>query len=292
VAAVALARKTKLPSPDPDPEPNLQKCDHHEKVHSHSMPEMQSFQCPAGKIQKAGTKGCSGGAFSFCLEVRKRYQIPQDHPDHQEIIHLFSVPKGTKDFRCNLLATGSDVDLYVTDSSTGEYLVNPRTGILHGIAYVVDDTQRYKMSKPKLETVYKNMAVKWSGDSRYSPVNEHFMIEGEATTNLDILVTNWGIHRNATVKFTYENLGVIPCNKNLNHRDSCIPLHPVSPQPPSPRASTNNSDSDSTNSTPAPKADGHRTILICAVGGVVALLGVSTLYLRFRSKPSYRTVSR
>jgi len=255
----------------------------------------------------------------FLLEVRKRYQIPQDHPDHQEIIHLFSVPKGTKDFRCNLLATGSDVDLYVTDSSTGEYLVNPRTGILHGIAYVVDDTQRYKMSKPKLETVYKNMAVKWSGDSRYSPVNEHFMIEGEATTNLDILVTNWGIHRNATVKFTYENLGVIPCNKNLNHRDSCIPLHPVSPQPPSPRASTNNSDSDSTNSTPAPKADGHRipphapinktdstntdstpapeadghrTILICAVGGVVALLGVSTLYLRFRSKPSYRTVSR
>jgi len=227
-ASVAVARLAgEAPTPAPAKRPQAPKCDTDQEVDPDSIPELQTFECPVGFVQKAGTRGCAGGAFKYCMVARKRLETPTARKDHQNIHSLLIVPAGTKDFRVNISASGDDVDLYVVDKESGAYLVHATRGILHGVALIFEETKGYRLSPPKLETVYKNMTIKYSGDDRYSPVDEYVIVEGTATTTLDLQVSNWGVDNDAIVNFEYMDHGTTSCQQNLTIGTACVALDRV-----------------------------------------------------------------
>lgn len=59
-ASVAVARLAgEAPTPAPAKRPQAPKCDTDQEVDPDSIPELQTFECPVGFVQKAATRGCA-----------------------------------------------------------------------------------------------------------------------------------------------------------------------------------------------------------------------------------------
>jgi len=230
-----------------------------QEVNFASIPEMQTFKCPSGFIQKPGTKGCPGGTFTYCIGADVGPSKVRGGRRLQEIHDLISVPKGTKDFRIEVFSKDKTLDMLVVDHEPGTYLLHPKRGKLHGTTFVLDDNHNAMMVPAKLKIVYKKMAAKYSGDDTSSPVVEFFAVEGTTTTVLDVKVRSQGVDKDAFVKVTYTNHGASQCDADLTAKTACIPLAGTTAPTPGPTMAPASPPGPAANSSKPPLASPSNT---------------------------------